>query len=77
MDFCNFGFHYPEMTRKGLLYFLILFGIVVFADCFAQENVRELRIRKTTQEISIDGVLDEAAWGEADRARDFFPEVSF
>jgi hypothetical protein len=35
-------------------------------------NQYNLSIRKTSQPVQIDGIVDDAAWKEADKARDFF-----
>ena len=54
-----------------LLFFLIFLGLISMQAQKKNADYR-LHIRKTTGEISIDGVIDEQAWRDTDVAKDFF-----
>ena len=39
---------------------------------FGQNREPSIHIRKTTQSITVDGVLNETVWQQAEKAKDFF-----
>ena len=57
------------MKYLFLLFFLLL-GIPIFAQKI--NDAYKLRISETNSAVTIDGLLDEAAWKDAEPARDFF-----
>ena len=59
------------MNRINLL--LIICGVLFFPKLTAQVNSQDyqLSVKKTTEEIIIDGKLDEKVWSEADKANNF------
>lgn len=59
------------MNRTILL--LTIGGIMLFSKLSAQVNSEayQLSVKKTTEQITIDGKLDEEVWSQADKANDF------
>jgi hypothetical protein len=61
-------------TKNRILYLLVL--VVVSIPLPGQDNPRSLNVKFITEEIQIDGILDEAIWNQAEVATDlwqFFP----
>ncbi|MFC3811235.1 DUF5916 domain-containing protein [Lacihabitans lacunae] len=56
---------FPSLLKIILLCFL-------FQNTFAQSGSKEIVIRKSKNEIKLDGILDEAAWTMADSTEPFF-----
>ncbi len=71
-----------KMYLKKQLYFsFLLFTILcgTFNSLFAQGELRSLKAKYSTNEIKLDGILDESIWLEAEKATDFwqfFPKDS-
>ncbi len=62
-----------KKSRKSLL--LPFAAVLLFANSTFAQKINEsyqLHIRKTSEPIRIDGMMDESTWLDADVARDFF-----
>jgi len=68
-------------TLPQLIYWVLLGGILNSGDVLGQQQEkRSLFVKKIDQKIELDGALNEAVWGEAEVATDFwqmFPTTRF
>lgn len=60
-----------SFNRKTALVLVLLFFVF---EALAQEEKRTVTVKKISQPIVLDGVLDEEVWSKADRADDFWQQ---
>ena len=62
--------YYSHILKGFFLLILLFFGIPIFAQKI--NNSYQLHISETFSAVTIDGILDETAWKNAEPAQDFF-----
>lgn len=60
-----------SFNKKTALVLVLLFFVF---EALAQEEKRTVTVKKISQPIVLDGVLDEEVWSKADRANDFWQQ---
>ena len=58
--------------KKFFIYFLLLSNITFFS-----QEEKKLSIKKTSEKITIDGILDEAVWKQCELATNFWQNFPY
>ena len=66
------SFLFDNSIKGKLRIVFIGVGLLLISGVYAQESIRSINVKYISEEIALDGVLNEAAWQTADTGSDFW-----